>query len=205
MHKRGDDNCSRAAASFAVPRRVASPLGANHRAGFGRSPDARNDSGSDDRTMTGLPIAIRERGSTVSQPLQRCLWAAALAAGCVLLNLVVTVATKTHPWAFHHVPVRWWVASLAVLLWVLPFLGLPSQAAAAAVGLMSGGLLGNITTNTAYGSVPDPLVIQMHGYGVAFNPADLFIGAGFLTLSITVFLWVRGSTPRPRGVPLTRA
>ena len=130
----------------------------------------------------------------------RFVIAGGIAATCALLDLLVKVAARTPPWAFHDVPARWWVASFAVLLGLLPVLWIPSTAAAAAVGVLGGGVIGNLAANAAYGSVPNPLVASAYGYGLAFNVADVFIGAGFVALSITLVLRVRrGESPSAKS------
>jgi len=99
-------------------------------------------------------------------------------------DLVVKLAVATPMWAFHYRNGMWVGVSLATLLGAAALAFVPSMAVAAAAGVMSGGVLGNLISwgwNDDY--VPNPLVVVTHAGVFAFNVADVVFVVGVLMLT----------------------
>jgi len=99
-------------------------------------------------------------------------------------DLLVKLAVATPMWAFHYRNGLWAAVSLATLLGAAALALVPSTAVAAAAGVMSGGVLGNLISwgwNGDY--VPNPIVVVTRSGVFAFNVADIVFLVGVLMLT----------------------
>jgi lipoprotein signal peptidase len=97
---------------------------------------------------------------------------------------------RTPWWAFHHRSHGWVILSVVILIGAALLALLPSRLVAVAAGVMSGGALGNLVSARSDGnSVPNPLIIDHYGYGLAFNLADVFFMLGNLLLMTALIVF----------------
>lgn len=76
-----------------------------------------------------------------------------------------------------------WVAmSAALVLACFAIAAVSSSIVAAAAATCAGGLLGNLASAIAQGSVPDPFLLGGQSHGVAFNLADALFLIGLAGL-----------------------
>jgi hypothetical protein len=109
------------------------------------------------------------------------------AATLAAIDLAVNDAFSTNAWSFHERSRLWFAltAALAVVLFLLAML--PSRLAAVSVGVVAGGVLGNLVSAGEHGGrVPNPIVMG----SFALNPADIFVLAG---VPVMVFALARVS------------
>jgi len=124
------------------------------------------------------------------------------------IDLEVKHLVATPVWALHHRSLSWALASIALLLAVIPLTRrVESTAVMVGAAVLSGGVLGNLLSAVMHGmTVPNPfLVVTPHG-GIAFNLADTFIVAGNLILVVALCtLAVRRRAQLPGAVALAHA
>jgi hypothetical protein len=103
------------------------------------------------------------------------------------VDLAVNAVLPTSRWDFHQRS-QLWSALTAVLVVVLVLLALlPSRLVATSVGIVAGGVLGNLVAAREHGGrVPNPIVVG----SFALNLADVFVLAG---VPIMVFALARVS------------
>jgi len=138
------------------------------------------------------------------QVASRMLVLVAAAALLASADLFVKLAVSTPMWAFHYRN-GWWVGvSLATLLGAAALAFVPSTAVAAAAGVMSGGVLGNLISWRWNGDyVPNPIVVVTKTGVFAFNVADVVFLVGVLML--TASLMIVTIRHRDRLLPPSRA
>jgi hypothetical protein len=98
-------------------------------------------------------------------------------------DLLVKALVATPAWNFHERSATWSVGSGLLLLCAVALARLPSRLVAAAAGITSAGVLGNLVSAARSGGrVPNPLVVGGPTDGIAFNLADVLVLAGLLLL-----------------------
>jgi hypothetical protein len=89
--------------------------------------------------------------------------------------------------SFHQRSQLWFALTATLVVVLLALAVLPSRLAAASVGVVAGGVLGNLVSAAEHGGrVPNPIVIG----SFALNPADIFVLAG---VPVMVFALARVS------------
>ncbi|MEP6892968.1 MAG: signal peptidase II [Gaiellaceae bacterium] len=107
-----------------------------------------------------------------------------LALPLAAVDLVWKSVATTPYWAYHTRSIGWLALSLALFLGALTVARVPSAIAPLAAGIMAGGVLGNAVSAVGNGlRVPDPIIAYTSNTIIAFNPADVFITVGTLTLT----------------------
>jgi lipoprotein signal peptidase len=105
------------------------------------------------------------------------------AAVLAAVDLIVKARVPTAWWAFHHRSGGWVALSVALLIGVPALALVPSRFVAVAAGVMSAGVIGNLVSARADGNwVPNPLVIGVYRFVIAFNLADVFFLFGNMLL-----------------------
>lgn len=119
--------------------------------------------------------------------LERLLLVLVAAAVLAALDLMVKLTLPTPQWTLHQRSETWFVLSIGLLFGAAALARIPSRAVAAAAGVMSGGVLGNvISASWDDNRVPNPLVVGDQVTGIAFNFADVAILLGNLLLMVTL-------------------
>jgi hypothetical protein len=96
-------------------------------------------------------------------------------------DLVVKAAVASSPYAAHHRSPTWAAVSLGLFVVALLAARLPSRLFAGALGVLAGGLLGNLASAAAHHRVvANPFVAG----AVAFNLADVFLLAGIVLVTV---------------------
>lgn len=122
----------------------------------------------------------------------------------VLIAVAFACIDLTHKFLvhadYHHVRPRYtavaMVAVIAGLITLVP--RVPSRAALVGAAIAVGGALGNMSSLFIWGAqgVPDPLVVQAHTIGLAFNLADVFaIVGGTVMIAALVLHGLRHAAP----------
>jgi hypothetical protein len=146
-----------------------------------------------------LPALLRTGAS-----LHRLRIVVAVACCCAFVDVLVKALVSSPSWAYHQRSGGWWLLSLGVLALVTTLAWVPSRRVAAAAGLVGGGVAANLICAGWDGTVADPLVLRIGLYGVAYNPADVFILAGILLLLVELSRLVtkaKHGAGRPHGPP----
>ncbi len=106
-------------------------------------------------------------------------------------DLLVKASIPTEPWAYHERSLGWLALSLGLFAALIAISRIPSALVAPAAGLLAAGLLGN-SSSAAWNSmeVPNPLIAGVDRGLIAFNPADVFVLAGILALTIVIGIWL---------------
>jgi lipoprotein signal peptidase len=103
------------------------------------------------------------------------------------VDLVWKTVATTPDWAYHPRSLGWLALSLTLFVATLGVARVPSVVAAAAAGVMAGGVLGNALSASWNGlRVPDPIIAYAGDAVIAFNPADVFTTIGTLALTATL-------------------
>jgi len=118
-------------------------------------------------------------------------------------DLLVKASIPTEPWAYHERSLGWLALSLGLFAALIAISRIPSALVAPAAGL-----LGN-SFSAAWNSmeVPNPLIAGVDRGLIAFNPADVFVLAGILTLMVVIGIWLirnRELIPRRGEVQASR-
>ena len=123
-------------------------------------------------------------------------------------DLVVKANEPTEPWAYHERSLGWLLLSLSLLGGMMVVTRIPSLVAAAAAGVLAGGLLGNCFSAAWNGmEVPNPLVLGDSRVVIAFNLADVWALLGIVSLVCAIGTWLvrnRDLIPQPAEVRATR-
>jgi Signal peptidase (SPase) II len=110
------------------------------------------------------------------------------------IDLGVKAAFPTSRWDFHQRSHAWSVLTICLLVVVLLLAVLPSRLVAVAVGIVAGGILGNVISAHRHGGrVPNPIVVDQ----VALNPADVFVLVG---VPVLMFALARVSIDNRRHI-----
>jgi hypothetical protein len=110
------------------------------------------------------------------------------------IDLGVKAAFPTSRWDFHQRSHAWSVLAICLLVVVLLLAVLPSRLVAVAVGIVAGGVLGNVISAHRHGGrVPNPIVVGQ----VALNPADVFVLVG---VPVLMFALARVSIDNRRHI-----
>ncbi len=107
------------------------------------------------------------------------------------VDLAVKASEPTEPWAYHERSLGWLLLSLALFAGMMVVTRIPSVLAAAAAGVLTGGLLGNSSSAAWNGmEVPNPLVLGGSRVLVAFNLADIWALVGIFLLVCAIGTWL---------------
>ena len=107
----------------------------------------------------------------------------AMALPLASLDLLHKALATTPAWGYHERGAAWIALSGCVAFGSLALVRVPSQAVAAAAGLLAAGALGNGIAALAWErGIPNPLVWESSTHVAAFNLADVFtlVGISFL-------------------------
>jgi hypothetical protein len=141
-----------------------------------------------DHARPTLPDANASSAGTFGS-MKRVAIVLGLALPLAAVDLGWKSLAATPEWAYHTRSLGWLALSIALFGATLGVARVPSAVAAAAAGVMAGGLLGNALSASWNGlRVPDPIVAHTARTVIAFNPADVFITTG--TLALTAALCV---------------
>ena len=134
---------------------------------------------------------------------ERLLLILAPAAVLASVDLLVKDTVPTAAWAYHHRSNAWVAISIVLLLAAVALCLVPSRAVAVAGGVMSAGVLGNLSSRARRRELgANRLTIDPGDYTLAFNLADVFFLIGNLLLMsalIVVTVRHRGQLATPRG------
>jgi lipoprotein signal peptidase len=113
------------------------------------------------------------------------LWLLATTLAC--FDLWLNVLVPSPDWALHHRSALWAIGCAVVLVGLVPLTRLRSNAVTVGAGVFAGGILGNLISGASdHFVVPNPLLLDLGGGGIAFNLADTFILAGNLILMVSL-------------------
>ncbi len=111
--------------------------------------------------------------------------ATAVALALAVADLVVEGSVLANPAYAHHRTQGWMALSFGVLLLVLLSTRLPSRLLALGVGVLAGGLLGNLGSAAVHDFlIPNPFVLG----DVAFNLADVSVVCGVAIVGVAGML-----------------